>query len=78
MDLSFSNLNFNSVVADNVAMLTSIENLPGFQARVAFTVNSASEFREDVDIVPTVVDDSLSYIPWGGDNQPLAHRPNGR
>lgn len=26
-------------------------------------------FREDVDIVPTVVDDSLSYIPWGGDNQ---------
>lgn len=57
MDLSFSNLNFNSV-----------ENLPGFEARVAFTVNFASVFREDVDIVPTIVDDSLSYVPWGGDN----------
>ena len=56
----------------------SIENLPGFEARAAFTVNSASVFREYVDIVPTAVDDSLSYIPWGGDNQPLAHRPNGR
>lgn len=60
MDLSFSDLNFNSV-----------ENLPGFEARAAFTVNSASVFREDVDIVPTVVDDSHSYIPWGGDNQML-------
>lgn len=53
MDLSFSNLNFNSV-----------ENLPGFEARAAFTVNFASVFREDVDIVPTIVDD----MPWGGDN----------
>ena len=50
-------LNFNSV-----------ETLPGFEARAAFTVNSATVFREDVDIVPTIVDDSLSYIPWGGDN----------
>ena len=67
MDLSFSDLNFNSV-----------ENLPGFEARGAFTVNSVSVFCENVDIVPSVVDDSLSYVPWGGDNQPLAHRPNGR
>lgn len=57
MDFSFSELNFNSV-----------ETLPGYQARAAFTVNSASVFREDVDIVPTIVDDTLSYIPWGGDN----------
>ncbi len=28
MDFSFSDLNFNSVVTDNVAMLSSIENLP--------------------------------------------------
>ena len=34
MDFSFSDLNFNSV-----------ENLPGFEARAAFTVNSASVFR---------------------------------
>ena len=58
MDLSFSDLNFNSV-----------ENLPGFEARAAFTVNSVSVFCENVDIVPSVVDDSLSYVPWGGDNQ---------
>lgn len=57
MDFSFSELNFNSV-----------ETLPGYQARAAFTVNSASVFREDVDIVPTIVDDTLSYIPWDGDN----------
>ena len=42
MDFSFSDLNFNSV-----------ENLPGFEARAAFTVNSASVFRQDVEIVPT-------------------------
>ena len=58
MDFSFSKLNYNSV-----------ETLPGFEARAAFTVNSSSVFKEDVDIVPTIVDDSLSYIPWGGDNQ---------
>ena len=51
-------LNFNSV-----------ENIPGIEARAAFTVSSASVFKEDVDIVPTIVDDRLSYIPWGGDNQ---------
>lgn len=58
MDFSFTELNYNSV-----------ETLPGYEARAAFTVNSSSVFREDVDIVPTVVDDTLSYIPWGGDNQ---------
>ena len=51
----------------------SVETLPGYEARAAFTVNSASVFKEDVDIVPTVVDDSLSYIPWGGDNQMPFH-----
>ncbi|MBD5636292.1 MAG: hypothetical protein HDP28_00505 [Clostridia bacterium] len=78
MDFYFSDLNFNSVVTDNVAMLPGIENLPGFEARAAFTVNFASVFRDDVDIVPTIVDDTLSYVPWGGDNQPLVHRPHGR
>lgn len=52
----------------------SVETLPGYEARAAFTVNSASVFREDVDVVPTVVDDSLSYIPWGGDNLQLIDR----
>ena len=58
MDNLEYNLNFNSV-----------EDLPGFNARAAFTVNSQSVFKEDVDIVPTIVDDRLSYMPWGGDNQ---------
>ena len=58
MDFSFSDLNFNPV-----------ENQFGFETRAAFTVNSASVFREYMDIVPTVVDDSLSYVPWGCDNQ---------
>lgn len=58
MDFSFSELNYNSV-----------ETLPGFEVRAAFTVNSSSVFKEDVGIVPSIVDDSLSYIPWGGDNQ---------
>lgn len=52
MDFSFSELNYNSV-----------ETLPDYLARAAFTVNSASVFKEEVDIVPTIVDENLSYIP---------------
>ena len=55
-DMDF--LNFNSV-----------ENVPGIEARAAFTLNSATVFKEDIDIVPTIVDKTLSYIPWGSDNQ---------
>ena len=43
MDLSFSDLNFNSV-----------ENLPGFEARAAFTVNSTSEIADDPEKPNTV------------------------
>ena len=48
-------LNFNSV-----------ETLPNLSARAAFQVNSSAVFKEDVDIVPVVIDDTLSYVPWGG------------
>lgn len=48
MDLSFSDLNFNPV-----------ETLSVFEARAAFTVNSAFVFKEDVGMVPTIVDDTL-------------------
>lgn len=51
-------LNFNSV-----------ESIPGIEARTAFTVNSSAVFKEDVDIIPTMLSDKLSYIPWGGNNQ---------
>ena len=50
-------LNFNSV-----------ETLPNLSARAAFQVNSSAVFKEDVDIMPVVIDDTLSYMPWGGDN----------
>lgn len=46
----------------------SVESLPGYNAKVAFSVNSASVFREENNIVPIVIDDKLSYMPWGGDN----------
>lgn len=46
----------------------SVESLPGYNAKAAFTVNSASVFREENNIVPVVIDDKLSYMPWGGDN----------
>ena len=39
------------------------------KARAAFTVNSASVFKEDVDMAHTIVDDTLSYIPWGGERE---------
>lgn len=47
-------LNFNSV-----------ENLPGLNAKAVFKVNSSAVFKEDTDIMPTLIDDKLSYIPWG-------------
>ena len=50
-------LNFNSV-----------ETLQNLSARAAFQVNSSAVFKEDVDIVPVIIDDTLSYMPWGGDN----------
>ena len=43
MDFSFSDLNFNSV-----------ENLPSFEARAAFTVNSTSEIADDPEKPNTV------------------------
>lgn len=45
-------LNFNSV-----------ESIPGIEVRAAFTVNSSSVFKEDVDIIPTILNDKMSYIP---------------
>lgn len=52
-----NNLNYNSV-----------ENLPTMKARAVFQVNSASVFKEDIDILPVSISDNLKYMPWGGDN----------
>ena len=40
----------------------SVETLPGFEARAAFTLNSSAVFKEDVDIVPVIIDDTLSWL----------------
>ena len=50
-------LNFNSV-----------ESIPGLNASAAFQVDSGKVFKEDTDILPVIVDDTLSSVPWGGDN----------
>ena len=57
MDSNFSYLNFNSV-----------DELPGIEAKAAFTTPAANVFREDVDIIPTRINDKISYIPWGANN----------
>ena len=38
-----------------------------------FQVDSGKVFKEDVDIVPTIIDETLSYIPWGSDNNMPYH-----
>ena len=49
-------------------ILTRSKRRPNLSARAAFQVNSSAVFKEDVDIVPVIIDDTLSYVPWGGDN----------
>lgn len=57
MDNNLQPLNYNSV-----------EIVPAMRAAVAFT-DSANVFREDEDIAPVVVNDKVSYMPWGADNE---------
>lgn len=51
-------LNFNSV-----------ELLPNAKASAVFSVDSGSVFKEQGDITPIIIDERLSYMPWGADNQ---------
>ena len=46
----------------------SVETIPNLNALAVFKVDSDKVFKEDVDIVPVVIDEALSYVPWGGDN----------
>lgn len=46
----------------------SVEIIPDLKAAAAFTVNSSEVFKEDGDITPTIIDEDLSYMPWGADN----------
>ena len=49
--------------------LSSVELLPNAKASAAFTVDSSKVFKEQQDIPPVVIDEGLSYIPWGANNQ---------
>ena len=49
--------------------LSSVELLPNAKASASFTVDSSKVFKEQQDIPPVVIDEGLSYIPWGADNQ---------
>lgn len=51
------------------SFFSSIEDIPGFEARAAFTTDSTAVFKETTDISPIKIDDKLEYMPWGGDNQ---------
>ena len=46
----------------------SVEDIPGITARAAFQLRTSAVFKEDGDITPVVVNDNLSYMPWGADN----------
>ena len=51
----------------------SVETIPVLNASAAFKTDSGKVFKEDVDIVPTIIDKSLSYMPWGSDNNMPYH-----
>lgn len=63
-------LYFGSVVTDAVAILPRIEHLPGLFARAAFTFNSQSVFKEDVDFSCQRVQSasSLAALPSVAEN----------
>jgi hypothetical protein len=37
-------------------------------ASVMFQVDNGRVFKEETSIVPTIINVTLSYMPWGGDN----------
>ena len=48
---------------------SSIENIPGINAKAIFKVDSSAVFKEDAEMItPVPVGEHLSYMPWGGDN----------
>ena len=47
----------------------SIEDIPGIEARAAFTSDSSAVFKETTDTSPIKLNDKMECMPWGGDNQ---------
>ncbi len=52
----------------NPLFTPSVEYLPIAKANAVFTSDSGAVFREDRDIMPVPINDSHSFMPWGGDN----------
>lgn len=59
MDFSFSDLNYNSVVIDTVAMLSSIETLSGFEEQMVKNAELKKFGGISRDIPPS---DSLFFL----------------
>ena len=50
-------------------LFSSIENIPGLNAKAVFKVDSSTVFKEDAEMItPVPVGEHLAYMPWGGDN----------
>ena len=53
-------------------VFTSVEQLPGFSASAAFTINSAKVFREDGEIAPVTLANGIQHMgsveKHGGDS----------
>ena len=64
-----SSLNAQKEIYGGFSVLPSIEDVPGIEARAAFTTDCTSVFKETKDIIPVKIDNKLEYMPWGADNQ---------
>ena len=53
----------------NSLQITSVNDLPGYHAKVAFSKNTAEVFKESGEISPRHLSETLCYMPWGADDQ---------
>ena len=53
----------------NSLQITSVNDLPGYHAKVAFSMNTAEVFKESGEISPRHLSEALCYMPWGADDQ---------
>lgn len=49
----------------NSLQITSVNDLPGYHAKVAFSMNTAEVFKESGEISPRHLNETLCYMPWG-------------
>ena len=48
----------------NSLQITSVNDLPGYHAKVAFSMKTAEVFKESGEISPRQLSETLSYMPW--------------